>query len=341
MREVVFLKNNEKKWRRAEDIIRSRSRASSDEISEVFIEINDDLSYAQTNYPDSRITIYLNSLASDLYRIIYKNKISDNSIFRFWTHDLPLEFYKARKFFLAAFILFVLFAIVGAISTAYDEDFANNILGHGYVEMTKENIINGNPMGVYEDNNPNMMFLQICLNNLKVSFYTYILGVFLTLGSFWVLFKNALMVGTFQYMFFVFDDIYPSKGALFESITTIWVHGTVEISCIVLAAGAGMLLGSGFLFPGTYPRMIALQKTMQRSVKIYISIVPLIVVAAIIESYITGNTNWDIMPEGYHWIPKVLIIVCSLLFMVFYYILLPIRRAREAEYLEEGIVQDI
>ena len=68
MREVVFLKSNEKRWRQTEAIIEGKVRTSPDDLAKLFIQLSDDLAYAQTNYKDSPTTEYLNRMTVQLYR---------------------------------------------------------------------------------------------------------------------------------------------------------------------------------------------------------------------------------------------------------------------------------
>ena len=70
MREPLFVKQNADKWRSFEQ----EPTTDPDEIAERFIKITDDLAYAKTFYPQSKVTLYLNKLASGIYLGIYKNK---------------------------------------------------------------------------------------------------------------------------------------------------------------------------------------------------------------------------------------------------------------------------
>ena len=81
------------------------------------------------------------------------------------------------------------------------------------------------------------------------------------------------MLGSFQYFFF-------SKGLGFQSVLVIWIHGTLEISAIVLAGAAGLILGNSFLFPKTYTRMASIQKGAKDGLKIVIGLIPIFIVAA-------------------------------------------------------------
>jgi uncharacterized membrane protein SpoIIM required for sporulation len=158
------------------------------------------------------------------------------------------------------------------------------------------------------------MFMGITLNNLRVAFMTYILGLFFSIGSISILMYNGVMVATFQYFFY-------ARGLFWESFLTIWLHGTIEISCIILAAGAGIRLGSGLLFPGTYTRLQAFRISGTNSLKLILGLAPLICLAGFIESFITRYTG---TPD---WI-KALLIIASALFIGGYFIVLPLRKAK-------------
>jgi uncharacterized membrane protein SpoIIM required for sporulation len=195
-----------------------------------------------------------------------------------------------------------------------DPEFTSTILGDSYVTMTKANIEKGDPMAVYKDAHEVEMFLGITLNNLMVAFRTYVTGIFFSIGTIAVLLYNGIMVGCFQFFFI-------ERGLFGESALTIWLHGTLEISSIILAGGAGLTLGSGLLFPGTYSHLQAFQVTAIRSLKIMLGITPIFVLAAIIESFLTRYTD---VPD----ILRLFLILLSALFIIGYFVVYPWMRAR-------------
>jgi len=88
-----------------------------------------------------------------------------------------------------------------------------------------------------------------------------------------------------------------------------------------LAGAAGIVAGKGLLFPGTYHRLKAFQVTAQRGLKIYLGIVPVIIVAGFIEGYITRMTD---TPD---YIRLLFILICFT-FMIGYFVVYPIIRHR-------------
>ena len=74
MREVAFIKQNKEKWLEFELAIFGKAKKNPDELANLYIQMMNDLSYAQTYYPKSKTVIYLNHLASQIYQKIYKTK---------------------------------------------------------------------------------------------------------------------------------------------------------------------------------------------------------------------------------------------------------------------------
>lgn len=308
MREGLFLKKNIEKWKQYQ----YESASNPDEMAQQFTELVNDLGYAKTFYPHSKVTQYLNGLASRIYLGIYRNKREESSRFvRFWKTELPLTVRKYHRELLYAFLIFTALAVMAAFSAAHDETFVRGVLGDGYVEMTEDNIAKGDPFGVYKDENKIGMFLRIALNNIRVSLLVFVAGIFLSIGTAWFLFKNGIMLGAFQYMFF-------AKGLGWPSVLVIWVHGTLEISAIIIAGGAGFILGNSILFPGTHKRIDSLKRGAKDGLKLMIGLVPVFIAAAFLEGYVT---RYSAMPQ---WL-SISILTLSFTFILWYFILYPIR----------------
>lgn len=321
MKETAFIKRNKQRWDEFELLLKTQ-KVHPDVMADLFIKVTDDLAYSRTYYADSRTTKYLNWLAAGLHQSIYKNKKeSSNRLITFWALELPLMFKSAHKELLLSFLIFSLFVVIGAISTHYDNDFPRLILGDGYVNMTLENIKNKDPMAVYKDAESTSMFFHITLNNIMVSFYTFASGIFSSLGTSYFLMRNGIMLGAFQYFF-------HQHGLLLDSFLVIWIHGTLEISAIVIAGAAGMVMGNSILFPKTYTRLQSFMMGSKRGVKIIIGLVPIFIIAGFLESFVTRLTEM-------HDLLKLAIILVSLTFIIGYFVIYPIILNRKLSYHEE------
>ena len=317
MREAAFVRQNKDKWVKYETLLQNNN-LKPDELSNIYIELSDDLSYSKTFYPGSNTTKYLNGLASSGHQKIYKaKKESGNRFITFFTREFPREFYKHQKQLLLSFLIFAVFSIIGAYSAATDAAFVRSIMGDAYVNMTLENIANEDPMAVYKQASETDMFLGITINNIKVSLMAFSFGVMAGLGTAFLLMQNAVMLGSFQYFFY-------DHGLLWESARTIWIHGTIEISVIIVAGCAGLVIGKSILFPGTYSRLKSFMMGVKDGLKIVISTVPFFIIAGFLEGFVTRITN---MPD---WL-AILIISSSLALILFYYVYYPIYLTKKPE----------
>ncbi len=340
MREARFIKENADKWKSYQH----SPSGNPDEMAERFITLIDDLSYAKTFYPKSKVTRWINGIAAAIYQGIYKNKKEKYSnLFRFWKFELPLLFRKYHRIFLFTTLVFLLFVGIGVFSAMNNEGFVRGVLGDDYVNMTEENIAKGDPFGVYKGGSAFNMFVYIAINNIFIAFM-FVLGGFLlgipTLFR-WPVLKVAglwdtgMMLGTFQYMFF-------SHGLGIKSILVIWIHGTLEISIFVIAATTGFIIANGILFPGTYSRMVSFKKGVKDALKVLLVIVPILLLAAFFESYVTHLMSQTYDKSNNGGLPvwaSVLILAASLSFIIWYFVILPIRLHKKGYYIRpDGII---
>ncbi|MBW4776564.1 stage II sporulation protein M [Prevotella histicola] len=313
MKEILFIRNNIDKWRSVEELIDNVNFEMPDRLAEAYIDLTADLAFAQTHYPHSRITIYLNNLSSSLHNELYRNKREKWSrVLTFWTQEVPDVMWKERRLLLISFLIFMVSVLIGVLSTLGDASFPRLILGDGYMDMTLENIAKGKPMGVYGSEEESVMFLGITLNNIMVSFNIFVSGVLTSFMPGYQLFQNGIMVGCF-------DTFFYQHGLLGESLLATMLHGTLELSAIVVAGAAGLAMGNGWLFPGTYSRIVSFQRGAKRGMKIVVGTVPLFVLAGFIESFITRHTEINDFV-------RLTVILLSLCFVIFYFIYLPYKR---------------
>lgn len=323
MKETRFIAQNKEKWRESETLLQSEAK-DPDKLSNLFTQIIDDLSYSRTYYPNRSVRVYLNKIARQYFSIIYSHRSRRRNGFKlFWLDELPQIMIHCKKELIISLLFFLMSMAIGVFSSINDPDFAGTILGDSYINMTNENIAKGDPMAVYKKSHEMEMFLGITFNNLMVAFRTYVFGVFLAIGTLASLLYNGIMVGCFQYFFI-------DRGLGLESALTIWLHGTLEISSIVLAGGAGLTLGRGLIFPGTYSRLQSFQLSAIRSLKLMLGITPVFVLAAIIESFLTRYTD---VPD----MMKIAVIVLSAAFIIGYFVVYPWLKAKSgfAEPLKE------
>lgn len=313
MNEIKFLHKNKKKWDQFEKLLEGNDfKNEPDKISDLFINLTDDLSFARTYFPKSKITSYLNQLTQKAHRIIYQNLPSNRKrIVEFWRMEFPLLAYSCRKEIMVSFIIFFIAFLIGIISNRFDNEFVRIIMGDSYVNMTLANIEKGDPLAVYKSMNQIEMFLGISLNNIYISFMAFVFGIFTPVGTGFILFRNGIMLGAFQ-------GFFAQKGYLLESVSIIWIHGTLEIFAIIMAGAAGIVMGNSIISPGTYSRLQSFRNGALRGIKLCIGLIPVFLIAAFFEGFVTRYTTAP-------YLIKFSVIGFSLLLILTYFILFPIQ----------------
>lgn len=311
MREAAFVKQNKEKWTAFEKAVTHNSNISPDELADGYIHLTNDLAYAQTYYAESKTLLYLNALASQAHQKIYRNKKEGrNRIVEFWKIEFPLFFRQYHKTLGVAFLIFVAAALIGSISAINDSSFVRLILGDAYVNETLNNIAAGDPTAIYKGGSEIGSFLGITINNIRVAILAFAFGVITSLGTVYILFSNGVMLGAFITFFY-------TEHVFFEANKQIWLHGTIEISVIIVAGCAGLIMGNSILFPKTFSRGVSFMRGAKDGLKVVVSTIPFFIIAGFIEGFITrysGMPSWAAF----------LIIGSSLALILFYYLIYPI-----------------
>jgi uncharacterized membrane protein SpoIIM required for sporulation len=150
-----------------------------------------------------------------------------------------------------------------------------------------------------------------------VSFIYFFRGILLGIPSLVSLGKESIRLGAFEHMFYV-------KGLGGQAVTTVLIHGLLELTAIIIACAAGVVMGTGFLFPGTRRRIEAFREGTKDGIKMIIGLVPVFVLAAFYEGFITRYYK---MPFALN----LFLLVSSAAFVIWYFVLYPARLSKRAK----------
>ena len=206
----------------------------------------------------------------------------------------------------------LLFAVGGAIGWWFawqDDSFMTLVLGQGFVEEVRSSqelwtvsILGQEPVASS----------GITINNISVALIAIVGGVttyrpeipiITPPGAFtvYLLVFNGLMIGCVSALVAQVDLAYDLWAFVFP-------HGSLELPAIFFAGGAGLLIAKGILIPGQYRRLDALKIYGLQAAKLVYGIVPMLVIAGIIEGFFSPQL----------WIPnEVKYLFGTALFIVF------------------------
>src|SRR6185503_3196483 len=120
----------------------------------------------------------------------------------------------------------------------------------------------------------------IFTNNIRVTFYAFALGAMLGLGTLYVMALNGAMFGSIIALTY-------KAGYGNDLITFVAGHGVIELTCIFIAGGAGLLIGTALVIPRDLTRADALKSRGMEAVRLIVGCIPLLVIAGIIEGFIS------------------------------------------------------
>jgi len=306
VRESDFIKNNEIKWEKLD----KTTIPQNDDLVTSYSEVSEDTSYARTYYKNRSIRVYLNYLLGKLESdLMNKRSKLDRNFGQFWKYTIPKAMYQARKVLLLAFLVFLVFTIIGYYSAASDNNFTREVFGDSYVTMTLQNIEKGDPMAVYKQQEPLEMFFQIAFNNIRVGLFAFALGCLFGIGSLFSMLLNGIMIGAFMHFFY-------SRGLSGDFNLAVWMHGTFEIAMLIIESAAGFVMGLGLVNKGNYTTQQSFYLSSKKGIYILIATIPFTIFAAVIESFVTRYT------EIPNYIRAGFIIAC-LLFTLYYFVIYP------------------
>nr|MBX2846166.1 stage II sporulation protein M [Saprospiraceae bacterium] len=131
------------------------------------------------------------------------------------------------------------------------------------------------------------------------------------------------MLGAFHVML-------AQEGVFWEACKSIWLHGTLEILTFIVEFAAGLVVGYSILFPKTYSRLESFKRGAKDGLKIIIGCLPITIFSAAVESYFTRHVP-DVHPAI-----SISFISLSLVFMIWYFVIYPIRVEKKLAYAGEN-----
>ncbi|WP_273379012.1 stage II sporulation protein M [Symbiobacterium thermophilum] len=236
-----------------------------------------DLAYARTYFPNGQATAYLNQLVSRAHNLIYAEEPQRlRSLWRLFAHTVPATVRGAWRPLLLSAVLMGLGGLVGFFAILSDPNLAEALVPPElrHHEATA-------PDGdIFPVQFRSLIGTAILINNVRVGVMAFGLGITLGVGTALVLLYNGLIVGALAAHYF-------RAGLSFSFWALILPHGVLELMALFLAGAAGFCLGWPLVAPGRLTRGAAFRSGARRAGILILGSLPLFVVAAAIEGFIT------------------------------------------------------
>jgi uncharacterized membrane protein SpoIIM required for sporulation len=269
------------------DEMRSRRDASLEEALnavQAYRGLARDLAAARRMAPNSRTAAGLESLYAHLHTLISRRPRSGwQSVRSALSIDIPKVTRELRVPILSMTVLMTLSALAGwwlistfptLIGMFASEDMIEHVeQGH----LWTEGLINVVPSSV--------LSISILANNIVVSILAFCAGIFLGLGTLYLIAMNGLMLGAA----FAFVHQHGLARGLFEFIIA---HGTVELSVICIAGASGIALGESIIRPAGASRRDSFQACAHRIGPLLLLCAALLVGCGLIEGFISPDPRF-------------------------------------------------
>jgi len=282
-----FIHERKNAWQRLELLLQLLNRMTlrrlhKEEVRElgrIYRRTASDLAIARAESRAPRLINYLNSLVIRAHGRIYRADAQGGRRIRnFFARDFPQTFRRTWRYTATAFGVFLLFSLIAFFGTRHDPDFSEFA---GISPFFREIVINNRTHWWEDLNEANQIgSSQIFTNNIRVTFYAFALGAMFGVGTLYILAFNGAMFGAILALTY-------RAGFGNDLLAFVVGHGVIELSCIFIAGGAGLLIGTALLMPGNLSRGDALKSRGMEAVRLVVGCVPLLIVAGIIEGFIS------------------------------------------------------
>jgi len=263
---------------------------------ELYRALGRDLSFVRRTLPASRMTRALAHSYARLHAVIYRKphnlRQGLRSLFR---DEIPQVVRELRGHIQFVALVFALSAAAGwwlintypeLIGLVASEQMINGVESG---KLWTEDILNIVPSSV--------LSVGILANNIAVSIFAFVIGVFFGLGTFYLIAMNGFMLGAI----FAFTHQHGMAGELMKFVVA---HGMVELSVICVAGAAGMMLGESLIRPTHATRRESFRHAANKTSKVLLLCALLLVVCGFIEGYISPDPDFPMVNRlivGFGW----------------------------------------
>jgi uncharacterized membrane protein SpoIIM required for sporulation len=282
-----FIEHRKSSWQRLEELLALLDRATlrrlhRDEVRElgrIYRRTASDLAIARAESRDPRLVNYLNSLVIRAHGRIYRAEAhGGRQIRNFFACEFPRTFRRTWPYTLVSFSVFFTFALIGFLGTKFDPEFSEIL---GVPPAFRELKIETKTHWWEELNEANQMGASFIMqNNIRVTIYVFAVGALFGVGTLLSLAREGAVNASVLALTY--------RAGFGNDLVTFMVgHGVIELSCIFIAGGAGLLIGTALLMPGDLSRADALKSRGMEAVRLMIGVSALLVLAGIIEGFIS------------------------------------------------------
>lgn len=245
-----------------------------------------DLALARRSFPGDPVVARLERLTVSARQAVYAERSRRLSPVRFFTQDYWRRVRERPGLLLIATVLLIVPGVLGGLWAGEDPGAAIGLVPEDFLPTVEspggDRGLSGEESGVFSS--------AVFTNNIQVAFTALAAGITAGVGTVLSLVYNGLVLG-------IVFGLTIENGEGVPLVEQVASHGFLELSCIVVAAAAGLRVGEAILRPGRRKRGDALVDEARGAVETVLGTAPWLVVAGFVEGFVS--------PRGIGWVAAV------------------------------------
>lgn len=291
MNEALFLKRRRPQWQKLESYaarLDGRGEALSGAELVALVSLyrmsTGDLARARMLQAHPDVIDYLNHLVGRVHFLVYAAPPYPwRKALGFFRSGFPAAVRRQWRYVLGSVLLLLLPALAAFAAVQVEPSLGGAFAPPGYLEQIEKAFGSGFGKETRASGANALATSFYIVNNIQVSFLAFSTGIFLGLGSAWILIFNGVLLGGV-------GAVIHQHGLSNNFWSFVASHGGIEMGAIVLAGAAGMRIGFALLNPGFQTRGRALTEAGREAGLLMFGVIVMLGIAAMIEAWISPST---------------------------------------------------
>jgi uncharacterized membrane protein SpoIIM required for sporulation/uncharacterized RDD family membrane protein YckC len=312
---VQLVRTQSASWARCRELVDKASRSGLaglsegevDEFTSLYREVAADLARAKTYGASLRLLFHLERLVGEAHNLFYRGTRRDLGVTAWVRHGFPVVFRRhLHQIAIASALLFVP-AFVTYAGVRTNPEAGRRLVPAEMVtraENARQRLEAGEPYVDVPQIQMSVFSSAIMTNNVQVAFLAAAGGVLAGIGTVLLLVFNGVSIGSVL-------GLYHAHGAGILIWTFVLPHGVIELTAIVVAGAAGLILGRAIIAPGRRTRGRALREDGRTSLELVAGAGVLLVIAGLVEGFVSPAQ----IPGVLKWAFAALVAACLFLYL--------------------------
>jgi uncharacterized membrane protein SpoIIM required for sporulation len=236
-----------------------------------------DLAHARRAYPGDPVIERLELLVRRARSLVYARSGARRSARTFFARDYWVLTRALGRWIALATLALLGTAIVVGVWAALDPSVAASLVPANFIDGAAPPTTGDRGLASSESA---AFSSELFTNNIRVTFMAFVLSLVCVVPGFLIVAYNGAILGAVM-------GVAAANGNLDDVLHLIVAHGVLELSCIVVAAGAGMAVGWAVVDPGQGTRRAAVRDVARPTILVVLGTMPFLVLCGIVEAFVS------------------------------------------------------